>query len=123
MTISSFDQQFGRKLKALRKRARLTQDQLAERVSRTTDTISNIERGTSPPRLSTAKALADALGVEIAELFQFSPAQPGRRDYREAMEKMAGLLDGCGKPTLDAVVQITATVVGLSAATKEEVGE
>lgn len=123
MAVSEFDSQFGQKVKSLRKQAGLTQDQLAARIDRTPDTISNIERGISPPRLRTAKAIADALSVDIGVLFQFSPSPQGRPELQEALTKMADLLDGCEKRTLDAVIRVTETLVGLSRETEKPAGE
>lgn len=56
---------------ALRKRREttgLTQAQLAERCSMPLGTLRNLERGATEPLLSTAKKLADALGIQLDEL-------------------------------------------------------
>ena len=47
---------------------RLSQAQLAERARLSRETISRLERG-EIPRLDTAIAVADALGVDFASLF------------------------------------------------------
>lgn len=60
----------GKKLKTLRKRAGLTQEQLAERVGGTyTNTvISRYERGSTEMGIQTMYDLAEALGVPPSEL-------------------------------------------------------
>ena len=61
----------GRRLKALRKRAALTQEQLAERAGINSKYISGIERGRENPTLGTLLRLAMELGAHPAELFDF----------------------------------------------------
>jgi transcriptional regulator with XRE-family HTH domain len=58
----------GDKLRDLRKRALLTQEQLAERSGVGIATIIRIERNQVEPRGSTIRKLADALEVDPAEL-------------------------------------------------------
>lgn len=92
MINEEIDTLFGARVKLLRKQAGLTQAQLAEQIDKTTDTVSNIERGFSAPRLSTANAISKALNVEIAELFQFTPSPPGKRAHKDAVERFAKML-------------------------------
>lgn len=60
----------GRRVKALRKQLKLSQEELAEKVGKTVDAISSIERGASKPLLDTAHALSEALGVRLFDLFR-----------------------------------------------------
>jgi len=55
-------------LTAWRKAAGLTQAALAYKAGIRTSTVCNIETGKIDPRLSTVKALADALGVDVDDL-------------------------------------------------------
>ncbi len=61
----------GRRLKALRKRAALTQEDLAERAGINSKYISGIERGRENPTLDTLLLLASELGVQPVELFDW----------------------------------------------------
>ena len=61
----------GRRLKALRKRAAMTQEELAERAGINPKYISGIERGRENPTLDTLLRLARELGVQPVELFDF----------------------------------------------------
>lgn len=63
---------FGRRIRELRKRRGLSQAQLAEAAQVTPLTISNIERGVNPPSFQRIEHLAEALDVEIRELFLFT---------------------------------------------------
>ena len=58
----------GKTIKKLRTARGLTQDQLAEQLYVTRQTISNWERGTSRPDLDQLEAIAGALGVDTTTL-------------------------------------------------------
>jgi XRE family transcriptional regulator, fatty acid utilization regulator len=60
----------GDKLKRYRTRRALTQAQLAERAGVTTATVARIERDEIEPRMTTLRKLAQALGVDPAELVE-----------------------------------------------------
>lgn len=68
-------------VKALRQRAALTLNQLAQRSEVATSTISKIEAGQLSPEYEIIVRLAHGLGVEVAELFKphTSLAATGRR--------------------------------------------
>ena len=58
------------KLRRLRRRAALSQAELAERAGTTQETISRLERGHHHARGGTLRRLAEALGVEARELMK-----------------------------------------------------
>ncbi len=58
----------GEAIRELREKRGLTQERLAQDAGVTTGTVSLLERGQSNPAWGTVKALADGLGVTIAEL-------------------------------------------------------
>jgi transcriptional regulator with XRE-family HTH domain len=60
---------FGRLLAAHRRRAGLTQGQLAERADISVDMISKIEIGVTGARFPVIERLSSALGIDPAELF------------------------------------------------------
>ncbi len=60
---------FGGLVKAHRVRMGLTQEALAERANISTDMVSKIEGGNSGARFGVVTKLANALGVDPAELF------------------------------------------------------
>ena len=55
----------GRTLRHARRRARLTQRQLAERTGVPQSTVGRIEAGTSMPRVDTFERLLEACGMDI----------------------------------------------------------
>ena len=66
----SVTERFGQRIRALRKERGLSQEQLAELSGLDRTYISGIERGLRNVALRNIEALAQALGVSIAELFE-----------------------------------------------------
>ena len=62
----------GARIKELRKRAGLSQDQLSEKVGVESKYLSRIETGKRYPSLETLEGIAEALNAEMKELFDFS---------------------------------------------------
>ena len=69
----------GGNIRRARTRRHLTQDDLAQTVHTTRQTISNYETGRSRPDVETLQRLADALGVELTELLDVEPSADARR--------------------------------------------
>ncbi len=69
----------GANIHRARVRRKLTQDDLAQTVHTTRQTISNYETGRSRPDVETLQRLADALGVELTELLDGEPSPDARR--------------------------------------------
>jgi transcriptional regulator with XRE-family HTH domain len=64
----------GRRLRAVRKLRKLTQEQLGERARLSGKFVGEIERGVGNPSLDALSRLAAALDMELAELFRFEEA-------------------------------------------------
>ncbi len=64
---------FGERLRALRKKSGLTQEQLADAVNVSLKTVQRWEFNERQPRIEEVKALAKALGVSEADLLNDSP--------------------------------------------------
>jgi len=60
--------QIGLRVRAHRLERRLTQEQLAEQIGRSVESISNLERGVSSPSETTLHRLARALEVPVEQL-------------------------------------------------------
>ena len=69
----------GKNIRLARLHRKLTQDELAQKVHTTRQTISNCETGRSRPDVETLQRLADALGVELTELLDGAPSADARR--------------------------------------------
>lgn len=62
---------FGKRLQHLRSEYGFTQEQLANAVDLTVESISNIERGVYGPKFDTLEKIAVALQIPVKELFEF----------------------------------------------------
>jgi transcriptional regulator with XRE-family HTH domain len=70
---------FGKRVRALRLEAGVTQEQLADAAGLTVESISNIERGIYGPKFDNLEKIAKLLGVPVKELFEFDAAPSQRR--------------------------------------------
>ena len=72
MNNLNLEKRLGAKIAYLRKTIRFSQEKLAEKSDISLVYIGDIERGDANPTLDKLKALANALEVEVMELFDFS---------------------------------------------------
>ena len=63
----------GKRIRELRKAKKLTQEDLADKISIGTPNISYFETGKFAPAAETLQKIAEALDVEIYELYMFKP--------------------------------------------------
>jgi transcriptional regulator with XRE-family HTH domain len=63
---------FGSRVKQLRRAQKLTQDQFAQKTGLHKNYIGMVERGERNPSLENINIIAEAFGVSLSELFQFS---------------------------------------------------
>ena len=73
----------GRQVAYYRDKADLTQEELAEATKYSVDFISLVERGVNAPTVARLKDIADAIGVEVWQLFYPKvgevPRKPGQK--------------------------------------------
>ena len=62
----------GQRIKYLRKSKNITQEKLAEITNMDITSLSKIETGRNYPQPETLEKIANALGIEISQLFVFS---------------------------------------------------
>jgi transcriptional regulator with XRE-family HTH domain len=79
-------QHIGLRVRAARQRLGLTQEQLAEKVDKAVETISNIERGHAHTGLETLEKLGAALGVPLRDFFEEFEEQRGVPPERLELE-------------------------------------
>jgi transcriptional regulator with XRE-family HTH domain len=82
----------GKRLKELRKNRLLSQEQLAEKADINSKYLSRIERGTENPTLDMLIKLADALDVEMWEMFDFGHIQ-SRKELKESLQTLIKTAD------------------------------
>ena len=62
---------FGDRIKYYRALKGLTQSELAKKIGKTEETVSNIERGLNSTKLEVIQDIARALSIDIMQLFDF----------------------------------------------------
>ncbi len=62
--------QFGMRVRFLRKKAKLTIEELSFRSNISKNYLGDLERGTRNPTLSVIKKIADGLEINLEELFE-----------------------------------------------------
>jgi len=78
--MESLQREFGHRLRQLREAKGLSQEELAFKVGVHRTYLGGIERGERNPSLKNIAAIANALGVPLAELFVFGERKPGNQN-------------------------------------------
>jgi transcriptional regulator with XRE-family HTH domain len=82
----------GLRIKELRKRRGLSQDDVAERADTSPNYLSRMERGTENPTLDMLIKISEALEVDLWELFDFKH-EVSSKALREMLKKFASEID------------------------------
>ena len=69
--MADIKKKLGVRISQLRMKAGMTQAKLAEGADLSIDSISRIERGNRAPSLESLEKIAEALGIDLAELLNF----------------------------------------------------
>ena len=100
MDSGELKRRFGKQVQGLREARGLTQEQLADRIGRSVDTVGNIERGVNATRIEVAYLIATELGVRLPDLFDFGDGDSrAERRHAEVGTAVQELLDGCDEAT------------------------
>ena len=84
----------GKRIKTVRQRNGLTQDQLAEQVGLSPKYISGIERGVENPTMDILHRVAKGLRVEPYDLFLFGESEENEKTLRKGIDTMLREADG-----------------------------
>lgn len=90
------------RVKTVRKQKELTQEQLAELIDRSVDTISLLERGQVLPSFETLERLSECLNLALSELVDAEGNDPERIELETVLMSVARGLD---TPTLKLAVE------------------
>lgn len=86
--VSAADLWLGMQLRTMRKAAKLSMSDLAQKANLSVGMISQIERGVASPSIRSLRQISDALGVRPAEFFQ-DGSQPPLEEMGKIVRKMA----------------------------------
>lgn len=104
----------GRRIATARNAAHLTQEALAERIGRSKNQVSNIERAETDIPMSTFLAIAEAVGVSPGELFDWAQ-KPNRSkievEREKAFGKLRSLLDSDEQAISSELIDVLSTLV------------
>lgn len=70
--MATLRKQFGKKLRSIRKRRGMTQQQFAELLDISIDFLSLVERGLNAPSFESIEAFSIILGIPVRDFFDFS---------------------------------------------------
>ena len=98
---------FGRRVRALRRKQNLTQQQLGARAGVNYKYVGAIERGEENPSLRVIEGLARGLGVEMVDLFEVEHEE---RDPEVLRERIGEELEGAGRDELRVALRMVRTL-------------
>jgi transcriptional regulator with XRE-family HTH domain len=105
--MSTIDRKIGRRIAEQRRLAGLSQARLADKMNVATETLSRLETGRAMPSLVRMTSIAQALGVELHDLFRVRPENDARD---RALEKLVWVMSRRTAREIDLVTGIAASV-------------
>jgi DNA-binding XRE family transcriptional regulator len=109
--MENVDQKLGARIAEHRTAIRLTQAELAERVGVQPETISRIETGHRAASIARAAQIAEALHLELHELFRLqSPTDP----KAVALERFVRFASRLTQAEIEGLLDINARIIDLS---------
>ena len=97
----------GSRIKEIRTKKRITQEQLSEKMEINPKYLSSIERGKENPTLNTLIKLSESLEVNLGEIFSFVEAEdPNRR-----RSQIISLLDEADREQLKLIFKVLSVVI------------
>lgn len=118
MDTTELKRRFGRRVKLLRERAALTQEQLAEKIDRTVDAVSNIERGIHATKIEIAYLISQAVNVPLEDLFELEPDTPKDRERRKELNLLVDELQALDVRTLQAFRRMVEVILEAQSSVK-----
>ena len=100
-------QLIGARIKEVRNKKGLTQEQLSEKMEINPKYLSSIERGNENPTLNTLLKLSESLEVDLSVIFSFIQIE----DPRERKSMITSLLDQADNEELKLVFKVLAAIL------------
>ena len=114
MKENEFNKLLGQRIKKLRKAKGFSQELLAEKIDKSVDAVSNIERGIFAPRIDTALDIARALDVQLFELFKIEEIPTEDAQKTALLEEIVDLLKEQPNEILQFTLAQTKTLTSLT---------
>ncbi|WP_421590756.1 helix-turn-helix domain-containing protein [Shinella sp. M27] len=102
--------EIGANVKELRRVKNMTQADLADAIGRTTDAISQIERGVNVPSLETLLSLSRGLAVPIETMLGIDSLVDGSRERRALVRQGTALLSSLSDEKLGLAIGLLEVV-------------
>lgn len=100
-------QLIGSRIKSIRTKKQLTQENLAERMNINPKYLSSIERGKENPTLNTMILMAEALEVDISEIFKFTQIE----DFKLRKPLLTKLLEEADSEQLKVAYKVLSVII------------
>jgi len=100
--------QLGAKIKRLRLKHDLTQDELAEKMGLATRTLCGIENGENFVKSDTLERFCEVFGISCSELFAFDHIRPQEELVEEVISDLKNLHD---RTKIEAVYKLVKSVL------------
>jgi transcriptional regulator with XRE-family HTH domain len=84
----------GRKIRAARVSLGFTQEELAELIDRSVETVSNLERGKTLPNHATLERIGVRLGISVAQLLEQGGTEPSDDERNTLIHRVSVLIRG-----------------------------
>lgn len=111
MRKSELIYKLGRRIAWLRRKKGLSQEELAFESNKVVNTISQIERGVTDPKLSSLEAIAEVLETDVASLIAEAQSYPVI--FNSQMEKLFKLLQYEDENTLKAAIKLIVVLLSV----------
>ncbi|RJR43984.1 MAG: XRE family transcriptional regulator [Desulfobacteraceae bacterium] len=97
----------GRRIREIRTKKGLTQEELAEKMGMGPKYLSSIERGKENPTLNTLIALAESLDVAMGEMFNFVELE----DTSKLPVRIREMIKGASEKELKVILKVVSAVL------------
>jgi len=119
MEIELFKKRFGERVREARRRRGISQEELAARIERSSDMVSNLERGASSTRMETALRIAEVLDTTILDLVDVDQVGPKDRHTRDLVNRLLDLVGAESEDFLAAVISQVEVLLRIRAESAE----
>lgn len=85
--VATLRKQFGKKLRSIRKRHNMTQEQFAELLDISVDFLSLVEQGLNAPSFESIESFSITLGIPVRDFFDFASDTTSKREFKPNIQR------------------------------------